>query len=138
MTVARRRGALVIEISATGYVDDGHLRAAAWMYRGALGLWADGDDPPEALRTAALHAAVAVGFDLHANICPHLRCRWGTQLDCPRIDLGITMGLTPSELALRFPPRNDLIAMPSHPELASAVRRLLVTDAVWRWLRSRR
>ena len=44
----------------------------------------------------------------------------------------------PAELAVRFPLSTDLICLPSDPELAGVVRRLLVVDAAWRWMRTRR
>lgn len=139
MTPPRRRGVLLIEVAATGHVfDGGHLRAAAWLYRRNLGLWAEGEPPPDALRTAALNAALTVGYDLHALIGPHISRRWGIHLHWPRVDMRNATGRTPAELAARFPLQPDLIALPSDPELAGVVRRLLVVDSAWRWLRSRR
>lgn len=136
---ARRRGVLIVEVGATGHIyDGGHLRAAAWLYRGALGLWADGDEPPVALRVAALQAAVAVGYDLHALIGPHVHRRFGIHLRWPRIDLHVATGRTPQELATAFPPSQDHITLPGDPTLAGVVRRLLVAQAAWMWLRSRR
>lgn len=139
IAAARRRGVLVVEVGATGFIfDGGHLRAAAWLYRGALGMWAEGEEPPEALRMAALHAAVAVGYDLHALIGPHVSRRFGIHLHWPRIDMRTATGRTPAELAARFPLQTNLICLPSDPELAGVVRRLLVVDSAWRWLRSHR
>lgn len=135
----KRRGVLVVEVGATGFIfDGGHLRAAAWLYRGTLGLWRDGEDPPEALRTAALQAAVAVGYDLHAFIGPHVHRRLGIHVRWPRICMRNATGRTPAELATRFPLQRGLIVLPDDPELAGVVHRLLIVDAAWRWLRTRR
>lgn len=135
----RRRGVLIVEVGATGYIfDGGRLRAAAWLYRGALRLWADGEPNPDALHAATLRAAITVGYDLHALIGPHVHRRFGIHLHWPRIDIRTATGRTPAELAARFPQQPGLICLPSDLELAAVVRRLLVVDAAWRWLRSRR
>ena len=139
MTTATRRGVLLVEVSSTGFIfDGGRLRAAAWLYRRTLGLWAEGDDAPEGLHMAARHAALAVGYDLHAMSGPHLGHRWGIHLHWPRLCLRTAIGRTPAELAARFPPGQDAVALPDDPDLRCAVRRLLVARAAWAWLRSRR
>lgn len=137
--MTRRSGALIVEIDATAPVmERGHLIAAAWLHRRRLGLWRDGQPQPTHLRAAAGICALAVGFDIHAFVGPHLSHRWCISLRWPRVDMRVATGRTPAELERLFPPAPGNLALPCDPELAGLVRRLLVVDAAWQWLRSRR
>jgi hypothetical protein len=137
--MAPRRGVLLVEIDATGYVmEGGFLLAAAWVYRRRLGVWRDSEAPPARLRAAAASCSLVVGYDIHALIGPHLSHRWCINLRWPRLDMRIATGRTPVELALLFPPIPSSLALPCEPDLAGLVRRLMVVDAAWRWMRSRR
>ena len=136
---ARHRGVLIVEVDATAPImERGFLMAAAWLFRRRLGVWRDSEPPPARLRAAAATCTLAVGYDIHALIGPHLSHRWCINLRWPRLDMRVATGKTPVELALLFPPAPSSLASPYDPDLAGLVRRLMVADAAWRWMRSRR